>query len=311
MPTRIAVTHPDPDTRDHWVAALRARLPHAEVFESRDGPEPVADYAVGWKPPDDFFARQPRLRAFFSAAAGVDHLLRHRGLPATLALFRLEDAGMGVQMAQYCLHEVLRLQRRSGDFEAQQRDATWRALRVEPPAAWPVGVLGLGVLGTQVATTIASAGFPVRGYAQRRRTVDGIACFDASHGLRDFLAGCRVAIVLTPLTAATADLLDAERLSWLPRGAWLINVARGGLVVEQALLDALDRGHLAGATLDVFREEPLPPTHPFWHHPKVRITPHVAAVTRVEQSADQVAAKLREFERGATVGGAVDRRRGY
>src|SRR5690606_32592422 len=283
----------------------------AEVFASSDGDDPIADYAVGWQPPDDFFSRQPRLRAFFGAAAGVDHLLRHPGLPPTLPLFRLEDAGMGAQMAQYCLHEVLRMQRRSVDFEAQQRDAVWRPLPIEPPSAWPVGVLGLGVLGAQVATTVASAGFPVLGYAQRARRLQGVACFDASHGLRAFLAGCRVAIVLTPLTPATADLLDAERLSWLPRGAWLVNVARGGLLVEQALLDALDRGHLAGATLDVFGDEPLPPTHPFWRHPKVRITPHVAAVTQVEVSADQVASKLRDFERGAAVGGEVDRRRGY
>ena len=311
MPTRIAITHPDGGVRAHWVAALSARLPAAEVFASSGSDDPVADYAVGWRPADDFFARQPRLRAFFSAAAGVDHLLRHPGLPPTLPLFRLEDAGMGAQMAQYCLHEVLRMQRRSADFEARQRDALWDELPVEPPAAWPVGVLGLGVLGAQVATTIAAAGFPVRGYAQRARTLDGVDCFDASRGLRAFLAGCRVAIVVAPLTPATADLFDAERLSWLPRGAWLINVARGGLVVDQALLDALDRGQLAGATLDVFREEPLPPAHPFWRHRQVRITPHVSAVTRVDESADQVAAKLREFERGAAVGGAVDRRRGY
>lgn len=311
MPTRIAITHPDTEARDRWVAALSARLPDAEVFAWSGGDDPIADYAVGWKPPDDFFARQPRLRAFFSAAAGVDHVLRHPGLPPTLPLFRLEDAGMGIQMAQYCLHEVLRVQRRSGDFEAQQRDAVWRELPVEPPASWPVGILGLGVLGAQVAATIASAGFPVRGYAQRARKLEGVDCFDASHGLRAFLAGCRVAIVLAPLTPATVDLLDAERLSWLPRGAWLINVARGGLLVERALLEALDRGRLAGATLDVFRDEPLPPAHPFWRHPKVRVTPHVAAVTRVEASAEQVAAKLRDFERGVAVGGAVDRRRGY
>lgn len=311
MPTRIAITHPGRDTSARWVAALSAHLPEAEVFASRDGDGPLADYAVGWQPPGEFFARQTRLRAFFSAAAGVDHLLGHPDLPAALPLIRLEDAGMGPQMVHYCLLEVLRLQRRSGDFEAQQRTAAWRALRVEPPSAWPIGIVGLGVLGTQVAATIAAAGFPVRGYSQRPRQVEGIACFDASHGLRDFLAGCRVAILLLPLTPGSADLFDAERLSWLPRGAWLINVARGGLLVEQALLDALDRDHLAGATLDVFREEPLPVAHPFWAHPKIRITPHVSAVTQVEESAAQVADKLRRFERGLAVGGMVDRERGY
>jgi glyoxylate/hydroxypyruvate reductase A len=311
MSIRIAITHPGRSTSARWVAALSAHLPQAEVFASRDGDGPLAHYAVGWMPPDGFFARQTQLRAFFSAAAGVDHLLEHPGLPAALPLIRLEDAGMCMQMAHYCLHEVLRLQRRSADFEAQQRSATWRDLHVEPPSAWPVGIVGLGVLGTQVATTIAAAGFPVRGYSQRPRQVEGVACFDASQGLREFLSGCRVAILLLPLTPASTDLFDAERLSWLPRGAWLINVARGGLLVEQALLDALDRDQLSGATLDVFRHEPLPPAHPFWAHPKIRITPHVSAVTQVEESAAQVALKLRRFEQGLPVGGTVDRQRGY
>lgn len=311
MPMRIVITHPDAATGARWVAALATRLPEAQTFASRHGSGPLADYAIGWMPPDDFFSAQTHLRAFFSAAAGVDHLLDHPGLPAALPLIRLEDAGMGTQMAHYCLHEVLRLQRRSADFEAQQRLAAWRDLHVEPPSAWPVGIVGLGVLGTQVARTIAAAGFPVRGYSQRPRQVDGVACFDASRGLRECLAGCRVVVLLLPLTPASTDLFDTERLSWLPRGAWLINVGRGGLLVEQALLDALDAGRLSGATLDVFRHEPLPATHPFWAHPKIRITPHVSAVTLVEQSAVQIADKLRRFEHGLAVEGTVDRSRGY
>ncbi|RPH59267.1 MAG: glyoxylate/hydroxypyruvate reductase A [Burkholderiales bacterium] len=311
MPIRIVVAHPEPESSGHWVAALRTRLPDAEVFAWRPGAAAVADYAVGWQPPGDFFARQPQLRAFFSAAAGVDHLLRHPGLPATLPLIRLEDAGMAAQMAEYCLNEIVGLHRRRDEYAAQQRAASWRELPVEPREAWPIGVFGLGVLGTPVAQAIAAYGFPVRGYSQRGRAIDRVACFDASHGLREFLSGCRVLILMAPLTPATADLFDPERLGWLPAGAWLINVARGGLLVESALLDAIDRGRLAGATLDVFRDEPLPPAHPFWHHPKIRITPHVAAVTRIEESADQVVAKLRAIERGATVGGIVDRRRGY
>ncbi len=308
---RIVITHPGAETGARWVAALSARLPEAEVFASRDGDGPPADYGIGWMPPDGFFSEQTRLRAFFSAAAGVDHLLGHPGLPPALPLIRLEDAGMGTQMAHYCLHEVLRLQRRSADFEAQQRATTWRDLEIEPPSAWPVGVVGLGVLGTQVARTIAAEGFSVRGYSQRPRQVEDVACFDASQGLREFLSGCRVAILLLPLTPASTDLFDAERLSWLPRGAWLINVGRGALLVEQALLDALDGDRLSGATLDVFRHEPLPEAHPFWAHPKIRITPHVSAVTRVEESAAQIAEKLRRFEQGLAVGGTVDRGRGY
>lgn len=311
MPIRVVVTHPEPALSARWVAALRRQLPQHEVLAWRADAPAIADFAVGWQPPEDFFARQPRLRAFFSAAAGVDHLLRHPGLPAALPLIRLEDAGMAAQMAEYCVHEVTGLYRRRDEYAAQQRAASWRELEIEPRDAWPVGVFGLGVLGSRVARAIAGCGFPVRGYSQRPRVVDGVACFDASHGLREFLSGCRVLILVAPLTAATADLFDAERLDWLPAGAWLINVARGALLVEPALLEAIDRGRLAGATLDVFREEPLPPAHPFWRHPRIRVTPHVAAVTLVEESAAQVAAKLRLLERGAAIGGIVDRQRGY
>jgi glyoxylate/hydroxypyruvate reductase A len=312
---RILIAHPEAETRERWQQVLGALLPQAEVEAWQPGAAP-ADYAVGWLTEPRFFREQTRLRALFSAGAGVDHLLQQAALPASVPVVRLEDAGMGPQMVEYCLHEVLRVQRRSAEYEAQQRERIWRDLKPLQREELTVGVFGTGVLGRQVARALADFGYSVRACArsaERPEGLDGIDYFStsAANGLRDFLGGCRVLVVIAPLTEETRGLFDTERLGWLPEGAWLVNVARGPLVDDAALLAALDSGRLAGATLDVFHEEPLPVEHRYWSHPKVRITPHISALTVVEISARQVAGKIEALERGERVGGLVDRTRGY
>jgi glyoxylate/hydroxypyruvate reductase A len=313
---RIVVVHPEAEARARWARALGECLPEARILEwgapGSEAPEPIrADYAIGWRPPADFFSRVKVARAFFSAGAGVDHLLVHPGLPASLALVRLEDAGMGTQMAQYCCVEVLRRFRRQQEYEQQQRDRVWREL--DPPAAerFEVGLFGLGVLGARVAAALREFGFPVIGYSRSPRSMDGVECVSGPGSLPRFLARCSALILLAPLTPDTDSLFDRAHLRMLPRGAWLINVARGALVVDDDLIEAIDDGHLAGATLDVFRTEPLPAEHPFWQHPRIRVTPHVSAITLVEDSAAQIARKIRALARGEAVGGVVDRSRGY
>ncbi len=313
---KIVVVHPEAQARVRWARALGEQLPEARILEwtppADKEPEAMrADYAVGWKPPADFFTRVQVSRAFFSAGAGVDHLLGHPGLPAGLALVRLEDAGMGVQMAQYCCLEVLARFRRQRDYERQQRDRVWRELDPAALDRFEIGLFGLGVLGAGVARALRDLGFPVLGYSRTPRSVEGVECVSGPESLPRFLARCSVLILLAPLTAETDGFFDRRRLAMLPRGAWLINVARGALVVDADLIEAIDAGHLAGATLDVFRTEPLPAEHPFWQHPRIRLTPHVSAITLVEESAAQIARKIRAHAGGETVGGVVDRSRGY
>jgi glyoxylate/hydroxypyruvate reductase len=313
---KIVVVHSDPHALQGWLRELRRLLPDATVAgcapDGAAGDDARgADYAVGWGPPPRFFEAQPRLRAFFNAGAGVDSLLANPGLPPDLPVFRLEDAGMGRQMVDYCRHEMLRIAGRWDEYRALQAQRRWQELDALGAADLPVGVLGLGVLGSQVAGALAADGWRVAGFARRPRVVDGV---DVHHGAaqwHDFLAATRVLILLAPLTPDTEDLVDAGVLARLQPGGWVVNVARGGLLVDADLVAALDAGRLAGATLDVFREEPLPAGHPFWSHPRIRITPHVAAVTRVADSAAQVAGKLRRLERGERPGGWVDRSRCY
>jgi glyoxylate/hydroxypyruvate reductase A len=320
---RIVVTHTEPGAGRAWQRELAARLPQAEVVVAHDTPdgrdgaggvEPVgfaAEYAAGWAPGAGFFARQPALRAFFSAGAGVDHLLRHAGLPPALPIVRLEDAGMATLMADYCLHALLHIAGRHDAYAALQAQGRWDELAPLAREALPVGVFGVGVLGGQVARHLGRAGFPVRGFATSPRTIDGVPVLHGDAQWAAFLEGTRVLVLLAPLTPATADRIDRAALDRLMPGGWLVNVARGGLVVDADLLAALDAGRLAGAVLDVFREEPLPPAHPFWRHPRVRLTPHGSAPTQVADSAAQVAAKLLAHARGEPVSGVVERRRGY
>ena len=308
---RIVVAHPQADARRRWIAGLRTALPQYDVLASDDPAAAGADYAVGWKLAPGFFDSQTRLKALFAAGAGVDQLLEHPGLPAQLPVVRLEDAGMARQMAAYCCHEVARIFYRYGEYEAQQRDARWQELPVASLADFTVGLLGFGVLGSQVASALRGFGFRVIGHSRTEKSADGVQTYHGSGAMPAFLARCRVLILMAPLTAETRGLVDARALAQLPPGAWLINVARGPLVVEEDLLAAIDSGRLAGATLDVFHTEPLPSGHPFWRHPRIRVTPHIAAVTLVEESAAQVADKLRRLERGEAIGGVIDRHRGY
>lgn len=306
----IRVSYCDPSTtQEPWVDALRRHLPGVQVASWVDGAEP-ADYAVVWAPPQAFVDQQPRLKALFNVGAGVDKLLRLQ-LPPQLPVIRLDDAGMGAQMTEYVCHAVIRHFRDFDGYEAQALEGSWVRRPPRSRAGFGVGVLGLGVLGEQVAQALRQFAFPVHGWSRSARTVDGVRCFSGRDALPEFLASSAALVCLLPLTPETRDVLDHARLSLLPKGAYLVNVARGEHVVEADLLSLLDTGHLAGATLDVFRTEPLPREHAFWRHPKITVTPHVSAQTLREESMAQIAGKILALERGESVAGIVDPHRGY
>ncbi len=313
---RITVAHHNPASCQRWRDALARELPDAEVDIWGQGRAGSADYAIAWSAPGrEFFEHNDRLKAFFCTGAGVEKLLASPSMPTSIPVIRLEDAGMGAQMADYCVYAVLHWLRRRSEYDEQQRARIWRQLLpANDPADWPIGVFGLGVLGLQVAAAFRALGFNVNGFARSAHDHPGIRCFAEQGGAGDFAAfmrSSRVLVIIAPLTPATQDRFNRETLALLPPSSYVINVARGGLLVEEALIELLDRGHLAGAALDVFRQEPLPPDHPLWSHPKVRVTPHVSAITVIGPSARQVAGKIRGLERGEPVSGVVDRSRGY
>ena len=292
-----------------WIPGLRAALPAALVELWQPG-APAADYAVVWKPPQQLLDEQTRLKALFNTGAGVDALMKLQ-LPEGVPVIRLNDAGMSVQMAEYVCHAIIRHYRELGGYEADMAQGHWSFRKPRSRMDFPVGVMGLGVLGERVAHAVAHFDFPVNGWSRSPKSMTGVQCFHGGDQWDTFLASSRVLVCLLPLTPETENILDARSLSVLRPGGYVINVARGAHVVDADLIAALDSGHLAGATLDVFRTEPLPPDHAFWTHPKITLTPHTSARTVRTESIAQIAGKIAALEGGNQVAGWVDTGRGY
>lgn len=298
------------DTKaEPWLQGLAAALPRADITLWQPG-APRADYAVVWAPPQQFIDEQQGLKALFNIGAGVDALLGLR-LPPALRVVRLDDAGMAVQMAEYVCHALIRHFRAFDGYEADMRAGHWAYRRPPRRQDFPVGIMGLGVLGQRVARAALQFDFPVLGWSRGPRQVEGVRCHSGREGFNDFLAATRVLVNLLPLTPETRDIMNRGTLSRLLPGAYVINVARGAHLVDEDLLALIDSGHVAGATLDVFRTEPLPADHPFWTQPRITLTPHTSARTLRDESIAQIVRKMMAFERGEPIAGIVDHARGY
>ncbi len=300
-------TKPEP-----WLNGLRAALPQAEVELWQPGAAP-ADYAVVWAPPQQLLDEQPQLKAIFNIGAGVDALMKLQ-LPPGVPVVRLDDAGMSVQMAEFVCHAVVRHFRELDAYEADTRAGKWSFRKPRARADFPVGVMGLGVLGQRVAKALQQFEFSVHGWSRSPKAFDGVTCHSGAEGFSGFLSSCRVLVNLLPLTPDTQDILNRQTLAQLQPGAYVINVARGGHLVDDDLIALLDSGHLSGATLDVFRTEPLQAAHPFWTHPKITVTPHTSARTLRAESIAQIAKKIEMMQSGTAplaIAGVVNPERGY
>jgi glyoxylate/hydroxypyruvate reductase A len=292
-----------------WVQALQQALPGAQVSPWVPG-APQADHAIVWAPSQQFIDEQSGLKTLFNIGAGVDALLQLK-LPPALKVVRLDDAGMSVQMAEYVCHAVIRHFREFDAYDADTQMGKWSYLKPRNRSDFAVGVMGLGVLGERVAKALQVFEFPVNGYSRSPKDLPGIRCFSGTQSLPQFLQATRVLVNLMPLTHQTENMLNQTTLSQLQKGGYVINVARGKHLVEDDLIALIDTGHLAGATLDVFRTEPLPKEHPFWQHPKITVTPHTSARTLREESIAQIVGKIQALQRGEAINGVVDPQRGY
>jgi glyoxylate/hydroxypyruvate reductase A len=293
-------------------ALFRTALPELETrVWPATGDATAIEYVACWNPPSGCFAPLVNLRAVFALGAGVDRLLARPDLPASVALIRLTDAGMAEQMVEYALLGVLAWQRGLARYAQQQARAEWQQHPPRLRSETRVGVLGLGEMGGAVASALAVLGYRVAAWSRTARVLTGVRVHAGNVGLEALLAQSDVLVNMLPSTAATRALLDAERLAKLPQGGFVVNASRGDQLDADALAALLDSGHLSGALLDVFATEPLPAASPLWRHPKIMITPHVAAITLPDQTVAQIAAKWRAFVAGETVAGLVDRTRGY
>ncbi len=304
---KLALCCPTIDAQP-WSDALAMVLPQARIQIWPDCQE-TADYAITWAPTQAFFDAQTQLKAVFALGAGVDSLLKLQ-LPENLTLVRIEDGGMASQMQDYVTHALLRHVRRFDQYARDIRAGKWTQYPAQDHSSYPVGILGLGELGSKIAERVRDLGFPVSGWSRSPKQIHGIACYSGDQ-LEDFLSKSRVLVCALPLTPHTQDILNEHHLKLLMHGAYLINVARGAHLVEQDLLKLLSKGHMAGACLDVLRTEPAPADHPFRSHPLITLTPHISAMTLLEPSIAQISQKIIALSRGLAISGVVQRTRGY
>ena len=271
-----------------------------------------ADYAIAWKPVGGALASLPNIKAIFSLGAGVDHLFSDPDLPKHLPITRVVDPNLTQRMTEYVVMHVLLQHRRHPYFLEQRQDGFW-AKDYDQPAASDrtIGIMGLGELGLDSARSLARLGFNVRGWSRSAKQESVIETFAGDEQLTQFLNGLDVLVCLLPLTASTQNIINMALLTQLPVGAYVINVARGAHLVERDLLSAIEMGHISGATLDVFRTEPLPSDHPFWREPRIMITPHNAADSDPRTISQLIVENIHRLEHGEPMNNLVDAGKGY
>ena len=302
----------DIEDAETWIERFRAALPEEEIRVFPEvGDRAAIDIALVAKPPAGELAKLPGLKLICSLWAGVDGLLRDPTFPRQVTLARLVDPYMTQAMSESALAHVMAAHRQLHTYRAQQAAGEWRMLQQPRSHDRRVGMLGLGALGTDAALKLKALGFDVAGWSRQPKSVPGIESFAGLDKLEAFLARTEILVCLIPLTVETRGLMNAKAFAALPRDAFVINLARGPLIVDHDLLAALDSGHLSGAVLDVFHAEPLPADHPYWRHPKVQITPHIAAISDVRSVVDVIADNIRGFRAGQPVRSRVDLTAGY
>ncbi|WP_343504579.1 NAD(P)-dependent oxidoreductase [Alloyangia pacifica] len=277
-----------------------------------DRPEDVR-FAICWEPGEGAFAPYPNLELAMSVAAGVDALLAHPGLPGAAVVARVRDPHQAELMAGYAVHEVLHYERGFAEMARNAAKARWLPLRMRAPGSVQVAVLGHGTMGRAVVTGLRAVGFSVRVACRGEpaERLPGVSYLSGPGAVARAAEGAQYLVNVLPLTAETVNVLDAALFARLAPAASLVQIGRGEHLVETDLEAALDSGQLAAATLDVFREEPLPPEHRFWQDARLRITPHVASDSLPEVVAEQVVETARALRDGRPMSCAVDRVRGY
>lgn len=307
----IAIICPGRDVTD-WVDALQKQAPEVtvEVWPKISALEQV-EFVLCWNHPTGVLQQFPNLKCISSLGAGVNHLLDDDQCPTDIPLVRLVDAGLKQSMAEYLLLGALEQFRRLADYRQQQISGEWIAQSIPDISEIRIGIMGLGELGQFVANKLSAIGFKVHGWSRTAKKFGNIGSYSGDDKLTEFLAKTNILICLLPLTPATENILNARTFKQLPADAYLINVARGAHLVETDLLSALDSGHLSGAMLDVFRQEPLPKQHPFWNHEKITVTPHIASVTNPDSAAEQIIENYRRAIKGEELINRVDLQQGY
>lgn len=300
------------DSAAGWADAIGVADPSLEFHVWPDcGPLEEVEAVLAWKAPPGFYRQFPKLKLIINLGAGVDNIVRDTTLPPGIPITRISDPEMGRMMGQFLLTCVMRHFREFGTFERARVERRWAYVHPRETRECTVGMMGLGQLGAVAAAEFVRQGFRVLGWSRSPKALQGVETFAGLEQLPAFLGQCEICVMLLPLTDETTELMTAERFAQLPRGAKFVSAGRGQTVDEDALVGALRSGHLSEATLDVFREEPLPATHPLWDFPQVLITPHLASVAIPRTAAAQIVANLVRIRRAERPENEVEPARGY
>lgn len=301
----------DPIRGKQWETLFAEQAPDIEWRAWPDIGDPRdIRYLAAWQAPDDLETLLPNVQVLFALSAGVDQLDLGR-LPANLPVVRLLDPGITQGMCEYASFAVLGLHRDMLRYRQQQTEKRWQAHRVLPAQKRRVGVLGLGLQARQILASLQPYGFALSGWARSQHRIPGVDCFAGAEQLPAFLGQCDILLCVLPLTEQTEGILARQLFQHLPKGAALVNMGRGGHLVEADLLEALASGQLSAAVLDVLQQEPTAPEHPFWHHPQILLTPHIAAMTQPESAFAVLLENIRRYQRGEAMLGQIDRKQGY
>jgi len=267
-------------------------------------------YLAAWEPSAELIAGLPNLEVIFSVGAGIDQF-DLRSVPEHISVVRMIEPLLTEAMAEYVALAVLALHRNLVDYVAAQRERKWAPIDLVPAAERRVGIMGLGTMGLAAIEALRPFGFPIAGWSRSLHSIDGVRCFAGEDGLTKFLGQSDILVCLLPLTDTTRSILCRDTLARLPAGAGIVNAGRGGHLVEADLLEALDKGRVSGAILDVFNEEPPPASHPFWSHPRIFMTPHMASNTHAESGGRALLDNVMRHRRGEPMAGLVRRELGY
>lgn len=300
------------DKIELWKEALQRAAPDISVYSYlEEHPADEITMALVWKNPKGTLSQYPNLEYIASSGAGVDFLFEDETTPKNLPITRVVDAMLASDMSEYVLAAIFSYLKRFYQYKINQTKSLWKPEQYRRIADYTVGILGLGALGTALAKDLVRFGFKTQGWSNSRKKIDKVTAFAGKDELAEFLGSSEILVCLLPLTNATAGILNKELFNQLPKGAFVINAARGGHLVDVDLIEMLDSGQLSGATLDVFHQEPLSSDHPFWQHEKIHITPHYASVSDTDSVVPQIIENYRRMQHGELLTNLVSTDKGY
>ncbi len=302
----------NPKGVEPWIQALKKVDSNIDIRTfPNDSNRDEISFALSWRHPFGVFKDYPNLKCISSMGAGVDHLLKDPDLPKAVSIVRLVDPYLAQDMAEFVLALIMNHLRELNAFKIKQTQTIWRPADYLRIKDIKVGIMGMGAIGSQVAGVLQKTGFNVIGWARTSKEIKSIPIYIGDADLTKFLNHSDVLVCVLPLTAQTKGILNKSNFRKLPKNAFIINVGRGEHLEEEDLVQFISDGHLSGASLDVFAEEPLPASSPLWKHPRIHVTPHIASITNPESVAPQIINNYHRMKENRPLLNIVSRVKGY